>query len=156
MRIILFVLIIYSNSATIFAQGIGIPLRNQSYHIYDRFEIMTRMESPIYSSIQPYLRGDVTAFAIAVDTTFESLSEKDKNDLYFIFKDNNEWLGQSYYPTTLTKRKEPVYVEVKVDSSQTLYKKLPTQNVASIESPYYVKTKKNFLWIFYKNSSQLF
>ncbi len=156
MRIIFSILIIWSTTSAILAQGIGIPLRNNSYHIYDRLEIMTRQESPLYSAIQPYRRGDVTAYAISIDTTFEGLTKKDKDDLYYIFKDNNEWLGQSYYPTTLTARKEPVYKEVHIDSTQTLYKKLPTQNVASIESPYYVKTKKNFLWIFYKTPANFF
>ncbi len=138
------------------AQGSGIPLGNNSYQIVDRLEIKTGLGAPFFSAVKPFRRGDVACYAIQIDTTFEGLSKKDKQDLRYIFNDNNEWLGQSYYPTRLTAKKEPVYQEVFIDSTQTLYKKLPTQNVASMESPYYEKTKKNFLWIFYKTPANFY
>jgi hypothetical protein len=153
---VFFILLIIFAPAILKAQGSGIPLGNNSYHIYDRLEIKTGQTSPLYSAIQPYRRGDVAAYAIAIDTTFEGLTSRDKNDLSYIFKDNNEWLGQSQYSTTLVGKNEPVYQKVYIDSTQTLYKLVPSQSVSSQTSDYYITTKKPLFKIFYKTPANLF
>ena len=156
MRNVFFTLLIIFAPSIFKAQGSGIPLGNSAYQIYDRLEIKTGLSSPIFSAVQPYRRGDVAAFAIAVDTTFEGLTKKDRYDLTYIFKDNNEWLGQSEYQTTLTGKNEPVYQKVYVDSTETFYKLVPNQSVASQKSDYYITTKKPLFKIFYKTPANLY
>ena len=128
--------------AIVSAQGSAIPLRNISYHIIDRLEIKTGLATSIFTAVQPYRRGDVASYAIAIDTTFGGLTSKDHYDLNYIFKDNNEWLGQSQYPTRLTSKNELVYQKAFEDSTGTYYKLEPNQTVSSQTSDYYFTTKK--------------
>ena len=153
---VFFIFLIISTPSILNAQGSGIPLGNNAYHIHDRLEIKTGQTSPLYSAIQPYRRGDVAAYAIAIDTSFENLSSRDRNDLNYIFKDNNEWLGQSEFQTTLTGKNEPVYQKVYVDSTETFYKLVPSPTVGSQNSEYYITTKKPLFKIFYKTPANLF
>lgn len=156
MRNLFFSLLIPVIPLLSFAQGSGLPLGNPGYHIYDRLEIRTGLPSPVFSALRPFQRGDIAAYAIDVDTTFENLSAKDRYDLEYIFKDNNEWLGQSEYPTTLAGPSEPVYQKVYVDSSKTFYKMVESQQVSSRKSNYYFTTEKPFLKTFYKTPANFF
>lgn len=93
-------------SVMLHGQGTIIPFGNDAYHIMDRLEIKTGIPTPFHSSLKYYLRGDVTNYAIQVDTSDGNLSSLDIKDLNYIFRDNNEWLGVTEYPTTLVGPKE--------------------------------------------------
>lgn len=101
--IILTFLFIYYN---INGQGTIVPFGNDAYHIMDRLEIKSGIPTPFHSSIKYYLRRDITEYAMRVDTTFDDLSILDVKDLNYIFRDNNEWLGLTEFPTTLVGPKE--------------------------------------------------
>ena len=138
------------------SQGSAIPLGNNSYHIIDRLEILSGIETPFHSTLKPYLRGDVTSYAIQLDTSIETWSKLDKNDFSYIFKDNNECLGQSKFATTLTGPNEPAYKKIFVDSTQTFYKMESNQPQASIASDYYITREKPILKYFYKTPANFF
>jgi hypothetical protein len=89
---------------TIFAQGSAIPLGNDAYHIIDRLEIKTGTPVPFITGMKPYLRGDVIRYALMIDSSNYALSQKDRLDLYWLFKDNNEWLAQAESAKTLAQR----------------------------------------------------
>ena len=114
------------------AQGIGYPLSNEKvYHAMDRLEILYGNPAFFYSSQKTFTRGDATRYAQYLDTTTSiSLSKLDKNDIQYIFDDNNDWLVQSEVPTTLAGKKEPV--------------------VGQLQSPQYRQNTKPFLKHLYK------
>jgi hypothetical protein len=91
-----------------FSQGTIIPLGNDAYHIIDRLEIKTGVPFSLGTGLKPYLRGDVIRYATDLDTSRLLLSGKDRKDLFWLFKDSNEWLSQSENPTTLTGKNEKV------------------------------------------------
>ena len=76
---------------SLLAQGVGIPLNTDTYHIIDRLEIKTGLPNPSHSAIKFFQRGDVANFAIQIDTSLLRLTIKDRRDLYYLFKDNNDW-----------------------------------------------------------------
>jgi hypothetical protein len=82
-------------------QGTIVPFGNDAYHIMDRLEIKSGILTPFHSSLKYYLRRDVAEYAMRLDTTFDDLSILDVKDLNYIFRDNNEWLGLTEFPTTL-------------------------------------------------------
>jgi hypothetical protein len=149
---ILFIFTIY----ILTAQGSAIPLGNDSYHISDRLQIMSDIEAPFHSNIKPYLRGDLTRYAIQIDSIISTLSDLDRNDLQYIFNDNNEWLGQPEFSTALTGTKEPAYEKIFVDSTNTFYKIKSTQTAASKGSGFYVTRNKPILKHFYKTPANFF
>ncbi|MEL7020981.1 MAG: hypothetical protein AAGK47_05195, partial [Bacteroidota bacterium] len=104
-------------SHLLWGQGNSVPLNNRSYHIFDRLDIKTDIPTPVFTSLRPFTRGDLVNYALAVDTAQNiSLSQLDRSDLYYIFKDNNEWLVNPTYPTTIGGKKETT--EAQVISSQ--------------------------------------
>ncbi|MFK7807730.1 MAG: hypothetical protein AB8F74_08035, partial [Saprospiraceae bacterium] len=131
-----------------FAQGVGVPLRSDTYHIIDRLEIKTGVPTPIYSSIKYYQRGDVAAYAMKVDTSLVGLSVKDRRDLYYIFKDNNDFLS-----SVKLKEEEGELNKVYVDSTKTFY---TLESNANVESDYYIETKKPFLRYFYRTPANAY
>ncbi|MEM1322165.1 MAG: hypothetical protein AAGG75_18030 [Bacteroidota bacterium] len=138
------------------AQDSGLPLGHDAYHIYDRLSIKTGLSSPIHSSLKGYARKPLVEYAIAVDTALLRLSIKDRRDLYYLFKDNNEWLAQAEQPTTLTGPQHPVYQEAYADSSGMLYRRLGSQVIASEESDRYILSKKPLWKHFYRTPANLF
>ncbi|MFT5167200.1 MAG: hypothetical protein ACI8P3_002437 [Saprospiraceae bacterium] len=149
------ILFIFS-TYTLIAQGSAIPLGTDSYHISDRLEIMSGIEAPYHSSTKPYLRGDLTRYAIQIDSTATTLTALDRKDLYYIFNDNNEWLGQSEFSTALTGAKEPAHTKVYVDSTNTFYHLKSNQPAASKRSNHYVTRDKPILKHFYKTPANFF
>jgi hypothetical protein len=119
-------------------QGSGLPLESPTYHILDRLEIKTGIPAPFHSSLKYYTRGDVGKYAMAVDTARVPLSGRDRQDLYYIFKDNNEWLEQPRFYTTVGGKRERIDPETEL-----------TQVEASMENPRYILSKKPVLKIFY-------
>ena len=121
----------------VFAQGIGYPLSNEAvYHSLDRFEILHGNPNYFYSAQKTYTRGDVTRYAQYLDTTADiHLSKLDKNDIRYIYDDNNDWLVQSVEPTTLVGKKEPL--------------------VGELAYPQYRQNRKPLLKYFYKTPANL-
>lgn len=132
------------------------PFGNNAYHLFDRLEITSGVRSEIHSALKGYTRGDLVQYALqlAADTTATKvLTYRDREDLDWIFRDNNEWLGAAELPTTLGGRKEGTFEKVKGD---TLYRFIPSsQLVQSQENQYYYRSKKPVLGIFYRTPANL-
>ena len=128
-----------------FGQGSSLPLGNDAYHMLDRLEIKTGLPTPYHSSLKYYQRGAVTRYALTIDTSLLILSSRDRRDLYYIFKDNNEWLGQAFFATTVGGRREYA------DPERQL-----TQIELSMEDSRYIESRKPFLKWFYRTPANLF
>ena len=126
------------------AQGSGLPLQSPAYHILDRLEIKSGLRPNYISSIKYYLRGNATQYAMQIDTSSIPLSAADRQDLYYLFKDNNEWLTQAPLPTTLGGRRS--YAQ----PGEEL-----TQVEASMANPRYILSKKPFLNFFYPSPANM-
>lgn len=124
----------------LYGQGSNLPLGNEAYHMLDRLEIKTGVPTPYHSALKYYTRGAATRYALTVDTSRTSLSSRDRRDLYYIFKDNNEWLGHAYFATTLAGRKE-----APIPGSEL------TQMEASYEDSRYIESRNPFLKYFYRS-----
>ncbi len=140
---LLYVLSLLLVAGHLLSQGSALPLGSSSYHILDRLEIKTGLTPPYHSALKGYTRGDATQFAILVDTTAENLSKLDRNDLRYIFLDNNEWLGQAVNCTTLAGRRAA--------SAGGL-----TQMQASMADPRFEFSKKPILKYFYQTPANFF
>ncbi len=134
------------------AQGIGLPLYNEAYHLIDRLEIKTGLPNPAHTAVKFYQRGDLTRYAIQIDTSLLPLSVKDRRDLYYIFKDNNDWLVD---PQPVRRRPSGQLKKVYVDSTQTFYT-LEAGAPRNQSSDYYIETKKPFLKYFYHTPANAF
>ena len=122
MKLILLVTtLILSTPIFIFGQGTIVPFGNDAYHIMDRLEIKTGIPTPFHSSLKYYLRRDVANYAMQVDTIFDGLSILDVRDLNYIFRDNNEWLELTEFPTTLVGPKEGEESVAKMSRSEKRY-----------------------------------
>ncbi|MFT4667278.1 MAG: hypothetical protein ACI8YQ_003751 [Polaribacter sp.] len=131
------------------SQGVGVPLQSDSYHIIDRLEIKTGLLNPIYSSIKGYRRGDVADYAIGIDSSDLDLTVKDRNDLYYILKDNNDFLPSFSTEKKTVEDGNKVYV----DSSKTFY---TLGNGETEKRDYYFETKKPILKYFYRTHANAF
>ena len=81
--------------AWLIAQASGVPLHAPAYHILDRLDILTDVATPIHAELKYYSRQDVAAYALKVDTAASDLSRRDRQDLQYLFDDNNEWLSDT-------------------------------------------------------------
>lgn len=81
--------------ALLHAQSSGIPLHAPTYHILDRLDIMSGVNSPIHPELKFYARQDAAGYAVAVDTLSTQLSWRDYADLQYIFDDNNDCIADS-------------------------------------------------------------
>lgn len=136
----LFSFFLFAAVTLLVGQGSNLPLGNEAYHILDRLEIKTALPFPYHSSLKYYTRGDITRCALAVDTAHVALNSSDRRDLYYIFKDNNEWLGTAAYATTLGGKRERLFPDTTL-----------SQVEASMEDSRYILSKKPFLKIFYRS-----
>ncbi|MEL6868056.1 MAG: hypothetical protein AAFP19_26770, partial [Bacteroidota bacterium] len=138
-------------------QGTALPLGNYAYPIMDRLEIKTGLLTPYHSTLKYYLREDITRYAMQIDTALISLTAKDRRDLYYIFKDNNDCLGLSGAATTLTGPNEPIYQKRYVDSTATFYTvEEKNRTDANQASDFYILRDKPILKHFYKSPANLF
>lgn len=129
-----------------FGQGSNLPLDNPAYHILDRLEIKTGKPTPYHSVLKYYGRGSAVAYAMAIDTSTDVfLSLQDRLDLYYIFKDNNEWLATSAFATTLGGPRQAAAPATGL-----------TQIEASMENSRYTFSKKPVLKWFYQTPANLF
>ena len=138
-------LLALSINFTITGQSSILPLGNRAYHILDRLEITTGVEPSFHSTLKPYTRRQVTAYANRVDTAQIALGLSNRYDLFYIFRDNNEWLATPPFPTRIGGQREPI-------SNQ----KGLTQVEASYEDGHYTLSKKPILKYFYKTPANLF
>ena len=150
MRVLLFLCFITVMNPLL-GQKTGLPLGNEAYHIMDRLEIKTDLVPNFHSSKKYHLREDVVNYASKADTARTILSVKDRRDLFYIYRDNNEFfaVGSS---TNATTEPQKIYT----DSSKTFY--TITGNTVSKndeESPYYFLSKKPLLKHFYKTPANL-
>jgi len=120
------------------SQGTDLPLDNPAHEILDRLLIRTGLDAPFHPSVQPYRRADAAQYALHIDTTPAFLTGQDRLDLFYLFKDNNEWLGQAPYATTLFGRRVPVWPDT-----------TRTQIEASMQDYRYIERRKPILGIFY-------
>ncbi len=134
----------------LFSQGVGVPLQSDSYHIIDRLEIKTGLLNPSYSSIKPYRRGDITKYAMDIDSSVLAISSKDQNDLYYIFKDNNDFVPDVPEDKKIGEELNKVYV----DSSKTFY--TLQKNAEKHSRGYYFETEKPILKYFYRTPGNAF
>ena len=138
-------LLLIALACTARAQGSGLPLGNDGYHILDRLHIKTGAEAPFHPALKTYTRGDVALFAMAMDTVRDKLSFFDLIDLEYLYKDNNEWLGQAPWATTLGGRRERIWPDTAL-----------TQIEWSLRDPRYTRSRKPMLGIFYPTPANLF
>ncbi len=144
---ILFFLFLQKNT---FAQGTIIPLGSEAYHIIDRLEIKSGRPYSIGTGLKPFLRGEVIKYAISLDTSRLNLSSRDRQDLFWLFKDNNEWLNQPEKPTTLMGNQEKIAFE-----DDDSVRKIGSQMEASGKNNRYVE-RKPILKYFYKTPANFF
>ena len=77
-----------------YGQGSQLPQGNQAYHIVDRLAIKGVPTVGLHTSIKYYDRAAVTRWALLTDSlAADQLTMLDKDDLNWLFTDNNEWLG---------------------------------------------------------------
>lgn len=114
------------------AQGSVVPLGSDAYQIIDRLEIKTGIPVPFVTGMKPYLRGDVVRYAMQLDTAAVAISSMDRRDLYWLFKDNNEWLAQGDFAKSLL-------TDQKTEKSQSQL---------SFESNKYIERKPVFRYLF--------
>ncbi len=138
------------------AQGIGVPLNHDTYHIMDRLEISTGMPTPFFSAAKMYLRGDVTRYALQLDTSAEHLTKLDKADLRYIFRDNNEWLADMDDPTTLTGERATISKKVFTDSTKTFYTYETVLSEAAKTNKHFELSQKPLFKYFYRTPGNLF
>ncbi|MEY4903968.1 MAG: hypothetical protein RLZZ292_1783 [Bacteroidota bacterium] len=135
------------------AQGVTIPLGNDAYQILDRLEIKTGISTNIHTTHKGYVRKDVTDYAYKIDTSATPLSSLDRADLYYIFRDNNEWLVTPEDPKTLRERNPTSKGEQK-DGVTWYSGKSQVEN--SMEDSRYTMTKRPLLKYFYRTPANFF
>jgi len=144
MKYRILLLLLFSISLPAIAQHTNLPLGNPAYHILDRLEVKTGVPTPYHSSLKYYTRSAATRYALQLDTAEAGLSRLDQQDLRYLFLDNNEWLGQAPFATTLTGPRIPVYPDTGM-----------TQIEASMADSRFVESKTPFLGIFYRTPANL-
>ncbi|MCW5921489.1 MAG: hypothetical protein KIS77_04040 [Saprospiraceae bacterium] len=78
----------------LFSQSSGIPLHAPAYHILDRLDISSGVESPIHPELKLFPRQDAVDYALALDSLAHKLSRRDRADLQYIFNDNTDCLPE--------------------------------------------------------------
>lgn len=126
------------------AQGSNLPMDSETYHLLDRLEITSGVAAPYHSALKYYTRGDVAKYALTLDSAQVQWRKGEKEQLAFLFKDNNEWLGAPEFAKELGNfRKnggEPPLSQVEM----------------SLAHPQYLRSQKPILKHFYKTPANLF
>ncbi len=125
------------------------PKGGDADHIMDRLEIKSGNLAPFFSVNKPYDRRDVTNFAIQYQEEQGNLSTLDSADIYYIFKDNNDWLDPMKDQSD--KNIKRYYKKEYIDSTRTFYKnKLVEDTNKETSKNRLILSKKPFLKHFYK------
>ncbi len=156
-KFLLFCFILLAFTLQINAQGSGLSLGNDAYSILERMEIKMGIPSPIHSSNKYFDRKDAAYYALMMDTVSGRFSGVDRLNLYYIYKDNNEFLITDFSNSSL-EIQEPIYEKVYIDSTETFYrlKSNAASASTSTESDQYILSKKPFLKYFYKTPANFF
>ena len=139
----------------LWGQSTYVPRGNDTYHIMDRLEIKSGNMAPFYSLHKPYDRKDVTQYAIQLEQDSTFANKLDSSDLYYIYKDNNDWLKPEEERFAGIRKKRR-YKKEYIDSTNTFY-----QIVEEIDSTgmgwekRYITSRKPFLKFFYKTPANL-
>lgn len=135
-----------------FGQDTGLPLGNDAYHILDRLELKTGLIPEFHSGVKYYLRADAVDYALKINEAALPITAKDRRDIFYIFKDNNECLPKE--PATAQSKVEQ---KVYTDSTNTFYTIESIDNPSSAEglSPFYFESKKPFLKNLYKTPANM-
>lgn len=144
-------LFIYSASS----QGSYLPLQNNAYRILDRLEIKSGISPQYNSSLKSFTRGDAMQFinSCNADTSL-FLTERDKEDFYFMYCENNDWLNPELQQQTLTGKKTGYFEKLPND---TLYRFIPSSQIfSSKESLNYIETEKPIWKYFYQTPANWF
>jgi hypothetical protein len=76
-----------------YTQSSGTPLRAPTYDLLRRLEIKTGIPSPIHPELKPGFRVDASVYALKLDSfATVRLSSRDRADIQYLLKDNNEFL----------------------------------------------------------------
>ncbi len=138
-------LVLFICRAALSGQGSLLPLGSLEEAILDRLEISTGKPAPVHSSLKPYARGPVMAYALALDSAQSLLSTLDKEDLRLVFLGNNEWLGALPYPTTLGEK----------SGRKSGEEDAPSLIESAQTSPLYFRSRKPILKYFYPTPANL-
>ncbi len=130
--------------AALQAQGTGLPLGSETYHLLDRLYIKTGVQAPFHAALKYHTRGDALAFALSLDSVRASLSVLDLADLEYLYQDNNEWLGIRQGAMTLAERRR----SFQPYDTLTLVER-------SLRSGRYRRNAKPLLGIFYPTPANL-
>lgn len=109
----------------ILGQSSAIPLGSDAYHYIDRLDIKTGESAPFVTGMKPYLREDVIRYVKHLDTIRVTLNGADRKDIYWLYKENNEWLEATEAPkTVLGKKTEGMsHAQTSFESSQYIERK---------------------------------
>lgn len=78
----------------ILAQSANLQPHNYANYLVDRYEIKSgELSNDINTNVKPYSRETTTLFFEKLDSTSTlSLTAKDRNNFYYVFRDNNDYL----------------------------------------------------------------
>lgn len=138
------VLIFACSPIVLFAQGSNLPMDSEAYHLLDRLEIASGMPAPYHSSLKYYNRGDVIRYALTLDSAQVQWRKGEREQLDFLFNDNNEWLGAPEFAKELGNFR-------KNGGEAPL-----SQMEMSLAHPKYQFSRKPILKYFYKTPANLF
>ncbi len=87
-------------------------------------------------------------YILSLDTISSRLNAIDRDDCYYMYCENNEWLGDDVFIQTAVGKREGYYEKIPGD---TLYRFIPGSEIkSSFESEHYISTKKPIWKYFYK------
>jgi len=96
MRHLFLLFFIVSGITSVHGQSSYIGFGNDAYHIYDRLEIKTGINTPIHSSIKYFSRKDMVHFISLVEKSGVELSEKDLWEMQYLLDDSNEYISDFF------------------------------------------------------------
>ena len=140
----------------VWAQSSSYSLMQRPYHLMDRLEIKSGLATPFHPTIKYFQREDIVQYALMLDTLSTiNWSTKDRADLDWIYRDNNEFLERPAFPTTIGGERQPIYRKIYNDSLQRWVVQKISADSAQWTHPKYF-TRKPLLKAFYKTPANLF
>ncbi|MCB0662339.1 MAG: hypothetical protein KDC24_06345 [Saprospiraceae bacterium] len=122
------------------AQHINLRNNDEAISILHRLSMKYGLAEDMHLNLQPALRSETVVQARKLlENDSLQLDKRDIEDIQYIFDDNNEWLTYPGLAVTVAGKK--------YDGTMAL---------ESIQSPYYRKSKKPILGLFYKTPPNLF
>ncbi len=79
-------------SGSVAAQSTYLPLNTNGYQYLDRLQIKTgQLATGLHTSLKPWSRREIAAYAESYNSISPGISSVDRFNLYYLFKENNEW-----------------------------------------------------------------